>query len=64
VIPTSSPIPFMRKMKLVVPEGCTDFTVEIAEDTDEEGALNNLGNVSLHDMKGGTNVLAEVKWTK
>jgi hypothetical protein len=54
----------MKKMKLVVPAGCTEFVVEIAEDTDEEGAFNNLGSVTLHEMKGGTNILAEIKWTK
>lgn len=54
----------MKKMKLVVPDGCSEFVVEIAEDSDEEGAFNNLGSVTLHEMKGGTSVLAEVKWTK
>jgi len=64
VIPALSPIPFMKKMKLVVPEGSSEFVVEVAEDADEEGSFNNLGSVTLNEMKVGASVLMELKWTK
>ncbi|CAB3360560.1 Hypothetical predicted protein [Cloeon dipterum] len=63
LIPSSTPIPFMRKMKLTVPEGGSELVVEVAEGGSEKGSLTKLGMVSLNEMKSGASVLMEIKWT-